>query len=615
MKPGIYQSSHWDMNAAFESYREKEDGWWKSRNVKRPRAYLVRPSGHLDAPVACHLFNPTFIVDDPGIGEIDDPSNPCITQLHDVGLSSDNCLMFDHSARREDSRHCRTLYPPDLWDIHEEFLFALRYHMAAVVEICWGANVRERMLRSLQNSIRILPLWGRYKGVSLYLELNEDKSLLKRFMIFVNHPQFFMFLKGMNVRAQAFRAEQGGRQDLLLEVASCLGKIAIKPGFYKFDPLLLRPFRPTKAISEQRDARKGQAYEELKAAFPIFDFSSSIKRALGLSQKDQNELQNMKLSPIEHTSKALNLRGDDTSKDQALEDARFKQVARFWEELHDLASLFMAGGHFNLADRVECQQLITSIEASREELYHWEEIPESLATLIQAQDGLKIDQQPIISRQGAETAYRLLHCQGNPKCFSIVGLAFSVLIAYAWTIRREPRGTVHKLMVLKEPPNNIVSRSRQNYVRALKDKLENIPNPRVRGGAQWENYFLRHGHDELRELPQTVKLKCPHEECKCTLEDGNPRWTIQTVATLVLRQFTCPDCQSKGDWKPVNTNINFITSESLSRTWSRFKQKGCDLTQYPRQADVYFSQSHINVRIAQLQEAKRIAHENLNATT
>jgi hypothetical protein len=38
------------MDAAFEHYREKEDAWWKSHNVERPREYLVRPSGRLDAP-------------------------------------------------------------------------------------------------------------------------------------------------------------------------------------------------------------------------------------------------------------------------------------------------------------------------------------------------------------------------------------------------------------------------------------------------------------------------------------------------------------------------------------------------------------------------------------
>lgn len=291
------------MDAAFEAYREEEDAWWRSHNIQRPRQYLVRPSGRLDAPVACHLYNPTFVVDDACLGETDDPSNPCIAQLHHAGFTSDNCLMFDHSARREDSRHCKILYPPDLWDIHEKFVFALRSHMTAVVEICWGANVRERMLKHLGGNLRILPLWGRYKGVDLYLELAKDKTSVKRFIVFANHPQFFMFLKGTNVRAQAFRAEQGGRQDLLLEIASLLGGIVVNSGFYKLSPVLLQPFRPTKVIREQRDTLKGKAFTELKSAFPEATVFSSVTRPIGHSREDNTEIWDIQLPAVEHTPK------------------------------------------------------------------------------------------------------------------------------------------------------------------------------------------------------------------------------------------------------------------------------------------------------------------------
>lgn len=319
MALGTHQLSTWDMNAAFENYRDEEDAWWKSHNVQRPREHLVRPSGRLDAPVACHLFNPTFIVNDPCLGEMDDPSNPCIAQLHDVGFASDNCLMFDHSARREDSRHSKVLYPPDLWDIHETFVFTLRYHMAAAVEICWGSNVRERMLRRLQNTLCVLPLWGRYKGVTLYLELTKDETSVKRFIIFANHPQFFMFMKGTNVRAHAFRTEQGGRQDLLLEVASLLGKVVINPQFYQLSPLLLQPFRPAKAIRDQRDAWKGQAYAELKSAFPGVEFFSSAQRTLGISRRDHNELQDARLPEINHALTTPDIvAGDDLTNEKAL---------------------------------------------------------------------------------------------------------------------------------------------------------------------------------------------------------------------------------------------------------------------------------------------------------
>lgn len=208
--------------------------------------------------------------------------------------------MFDHSGRREDSSICKVLYPPDLWDIHKRFVFTLRHHMKAVVEICWGPNVRKRMLRYLSNNIRILPLWGRYQGIELYLELSEDKSSAKRFVVFVNHPQFFMFMKGTNTRARAFRAEQGARQDLLLEVAACLGNINIHLGFYTLDPRLLRPFRPGKVTRDQIDVLKGQAYAELRVAFPKVNFDLLIKRKAAISPTSESQLQNTKLPVVEH---------------------------------------------------------------------------------------------------------------------------------------------------------------------------------------------------------------------------------------------------------------------------------------------------------------------------
>lgn len=316
---------------------------------------------------------------------------------------------------------------------------------------------------------------------------------------------------------------------------------------------------------------------------------------------------------------------------------------------------------FNLSDKHQCQQLITTIELCGEELYSWDELPESLLEFMQAQEGLRIDQCPIDSRKEAETAYRLLHCKGSPECLSIIGLVFSILIVYGWAIRRIPRRALADLMILGGPPKDIVPRvcsacggrvlddsfpyyaknnldfyvvrssqtgcglidckgghillhplsKGQRYVRALTETLAKIPNPRVRGGAPWENYFLRHGKDEIGELPLTVEVRCPSEGCKGTLTDEAPRWTIHPTPTVVVRQFKCPGCRCKSNFKPTDVSIEYITSESLSRTWSRFKEKGCDLTQYPRRADVYFSNSHITIRIAQLKEIKRLADQHI----
>ncbi|KAJ5709736.1 hypothetical protein N7493_010027 [Penicillium malachiteum] len=146
------------MNEAYETFLNKEDAWWRAQGAVRPQ-YLVCPSGRLNAPVACHLYNPTFTVDDPQCWETEDLSNPSIAQIHTAGFSSQNdCLLFDHIARRDISKHCADVYPEDLLEIQEEFLSALRPAMKAKVEIYWGTNVRQRMFKKLD--LQPFRLWG-----------------------------------------------------------------------------------------------------------------------------------------------------------------------------------------------------------------------------------------------------------------------------------------------------------------------------------------------------------------------------------------------------------------------------------------------------------------------
>ena len=64
--------------------------------------------------------------------------------------------------------------------------------MAAVVEICWGDSVWKEMKGELGPRLVRYLLWGGFKLVRLYLELDENHQSLKRFIIHVRHPQFFV---------------------------------------------------------------------------------------------------------------------------------------------------------------------------------------------------------------------------------------------------------------------------------------------------------------------------------------------------------------------------------------------------------------------------------------
>lgn len=117
---------------------------WKHHGTTREAAFLIPPSGSLNSPVACHLHCPSFTVADPYNQQTADESNVCIKQLIDIGFSPDRCLLYDHLSRRE-ALDGLQFYPADILHIHESFTSELRNRMSAIVDICWGACVRDRM--------------------------------------------------------------------------------------------------------------------------------------------------------------------------------------------------------------------------------------------------------------------------------------------------------------------------------------------------------------------------------------------------------------------------------------------------------------------------------------
>jgi hypothetical protein len=88
----------------------------------------------------------------------------------------------------------------------------------------------------------------------------------------------------------------------------------------------------------------------------------------------------------------------------------------------------------------------------------WDELPEELVLFLGDQEGLRVDRQPISSRQDLERAFYLLHIKGDPQRFSIVTLAFRVLFAYGQKISRPRKPSVDLLLVMHAPPQNIVPR-------------------------------------------------------------------------------------------------------------------------------------------------------------
>jgi hypothetical protein len=224
----------YDLQKAFSAFAEREQIAWKLLGAERPQEFLLHPSGNINAPIACHLHNPTFYVKDPYSQETDNDSNPTIQQINQAGFSSQNSFIYDHISRRDRTEDVLLFYTANIYAIHEDFVLSLRKAMAAKVEICWGKPVRERMKELL--TLVPLKLWGRHKDIELFLEM--EHSSIVRFIVFVCHPQHFFYHSHHTEGGIRFRETKGRKQDLYLTVASKLGDITVKHNFYE---ILHRP--------------------------------------------------------------------------------------------------------------------------------------------------------------------------------------------------------------------------------------------------------------------------------------------------------------------------------------------------------------------------------------
>lgn len=197
----------------------KEDtSAWERLNVKRTR-YFTQPSGSIQSALAVHLINPTFYVEDVNNQEADDPTNPTIGLLHDAGLSSSDCILFDSLNVRERTEDMKRFYTDDLWKPHRDFVQKLRKNMWATVEICMGKDAFEDLSKSA--ILKPFPLWGKFERVRLWVEVENDQTSVKRFVVQAYHPAFFPKSK----RGPVFDDKFSKPQDLAILMARQLAKL------------------------------------------------------------------------------------------------------------------------------------------------------------------------------------------------------------------------------------------------------------------------------------------------------------------------------------------------------------------------------------------------------
>ncbi|OQD96707.1 hypothetical protein PENSOL_c015G06263 [Penicillium solitum] len=494
--------------------------------------------------------------------------------------------------------------------------------MKAKVEICWGANVRERMLKKLD--LQPFRLWGDFAGLVLYLELAPDKMSLKRFIIFVAHPQRFMYVKGDGDKSQDWRRRFGSPQDQALGLAARLGGIAIPPNFYELDPRLPQNLCVTRKVSATRNQWKGQAVAQLQKACPgaILSIETSHRIRATKEEKLSVEMVFGLLAQLKPGQVSETANMPSTADDTILRNARLHNIATYWHDLVELLSAFSP--HISTtAYHIKATGIQQSIgyvlsqfttEFQLSDCWDWEDLPDPLVEFIQAQDGLKFNRRKLSSRTDLEVAFYLLRkCKGSPKTLDILTLAISVLAAYGWMIARPRKPCVNDMLILREPPNVVVPRKcSQCGKECLGDPFaywskfdpDRYKDLEEKSLDQFDKWFLLR-REEFGALPVELEVRCQGTACQET-KTVKARWTGHATPRFVVAVHPCIKSGLRTDWIP--TGYPTIHSANLSRLWKRFREAPeFDITCYPRRPDIYFNMSlSLPGRIAALVEAQRL---------
>lgn len=260
----------WDIGAAFELLVEQDTAAWRRLGADRS-PYFVQPSGSIKSPLAVHLLNPTFYVADSQSTVTDDLSNPTIRLLHECGLSSSHCFMFDDICRRDRTKDCLFFYTEDVRRPHKDFARSVRDNMSAVVEICFGEEVFKEIFKVVY--LVRFPLWGVFKSVRLWLEFDDSNLIsMRRFIIQAYHPQFFSRPGRFNKSSSDFLETYARPQDLAILMATQLAglchQLTIKPNLFEVHFVRGKYDRLSAKQNLERREHIRQALDAFRVAFP-----------------------------------------------------------------------------------------------------------------------------------------------------------------------------------------------------------------------------------------------------------------------------------------------------------------------------------------------------------
>lgn len=143
------------------------------------------------------------------------------------------------------------------------------------------------------------PLWGEFDAVMLYLEFGENGKSVRRFILHVRHPQFFVG-SGLGKLGAEARTKYGKAQDLALTVARRLAGDDVNSTVNYFQTRLpmKQGNRMTRKQEDVYNKNHQRALKALRAVFPErfqkrVDGEEKFRQARLLFQGLKNAIQPM----------------------------------------------------------------------------------------------------------------------------------------------------------------------------------------------------------------------------------------------------------------------------------------------------------------------------------
>jgi hypothetical protein len=320
--------------------------------------------------------------------------------------------------------------------------------------------------------------------------------------------------------------------------------------------------------------------------------------------------------------------------------------------------------HQDLLDD-DFQEFFNDLESPRDwtrECTTWEALPQQFVDWIQAQEGLRLNGEPISNRDMLEIASQLLHWRGNNKSFHsstspITVLAVNVALQYINGITRTGSGLMQdctipgsadqviqrEFFTCKKPPLSdafprfhkdmpgayviiVHERSncgrldcngknsaltpidpRQKYTRLRTRALE--ASVRAKGETSLIAALLRSGSD-LKDCTEEVLVQCPNKECGYERTYCG-RWTIHDPPKFLQPHLKCSACKhGTAYFRAVDAKIPTVTEAALYDVLQRFRNIGCNLMEFPKVPEIIFSTKlSYKERFELLKKAKDPSHD------